>query len=320
MPSVDLAAPVPPTAMRAWATLLTKTSYLQGALVLQHSLVQHGTKYPFVVFATEELPEDARDILRRRGIAVRDIDYLEPPKEQRKELDEHDRRFADTWTKLRVFEMAEYERLVLLDSDMLCVRNMDELLELPLEEGWIAAAHACTCNPRKLAHYPDDWVPENCGHTSAVRTTPLPHTSFSKPTHTRLNSGLVVLRPSLDTFSRMLSFLHTDPRVSTYSFPDQDLLADFFEGRWLPLSYRYNALKTLRYCHSPMWRDEDVKNVHFILKKPWYYQLPESDPDAELHAWWWDAFDKLQASWGDEPGWSVIEATVNRDIRRPELQ
>jgi len=35
---------------------------------------------------------------------------------------------------------------------------------------------------------------------------------------------------------------------------------------------------------------------------------------------WWDAFDKLQASWGDEPGWEVIEATVNRDIRRPELQ
>ena len=40
---------------------------------------------------------------------------------------------------------------------MLCVRNMDELLEMPLEEGWISAAHACTCNPRKLAHYPDDW-------------------------------------------------------------------------------------------------------------------------------------------------------------------
>lgn len=177
---------------------------------------------------------------------------------------------------------------------------------MPLEEGWISAAHACTCNPRRLAHYPDDWsvnapfspsrldadsmvqryrVPENCGHTAAVLTTPLPHTSFSKPTHTRLNSGLVVLQPSLDTFAAMVSFLQTDPRVPTYSFPDQDLLADFFEGRWLPLSYRYNALKTLRYCHKPMWRDEDVKNVHFILKKPWYYQLPEDDPDAEVHQW-----------------------------------
>lgn len=49
------------------------------------------------------------------------------------------------------------QRLVLLDSDMLCVRNMDELLEMPMEPDWVAAAHACTCNPRKLAHYPKDW-------------------------------------------------------------------------------------------------------------------------------------------------------------------
>ena len=49
------------------------------------------------------------------------------------------------------------QRLVLLDSDMLCTRNMDELLEMPLENGWIAAAHACTCNPKKHSHYPLDW-------------------------------------------------------------------------------------------------------------------------------------------------------------------
>lgn len=94
---------------KAWATLLTKTSYLQGALVLADSLARHRSKYPLVVFATQELPQVARDILDARGIRIRDIDYLEPPKENRGELDEHDRRFADTWTKLRVFEMTEFE-------------------------------------------------------------------------------------------------------------------------------------------------------------------------------------------------------------------
>lgn len=94
---------------KAWATLLTKTSYLQGALVLADSLARHRSKYPLVVFATQELPQVARDTLDARGIRVRDIDFLEPPKENRGELDEHDRRFADTWTKLRVFEMTEFE-------------------------------------------------------------------------------------------------------------------------------------------------------------------------------------------------------------------
>ena len=128
-------------------------------------------------------------------------------------------------------------------------------------------------------------IPENCGHTQAVFTTPLAVEKFTKPTHSRLNSGLVVLQPSSETFSQILDFLYNDPRVSTYGFPDQDLLADFFHGKFLPISYRYNALKTLRYCHKEMWRDEDVKNVHLILKKPWYNQLPEGDPDHETHKW-----------------------------------
>ncbi len=49
------------------------------------------------------------------------------------------------------------KRLVLLDADMLVKKNMDEVMEWPLEEGWIACTHACACNPRKLAHYPADW-------------------------------------------------------------------------------------------------------------------------------------------------------------------
>ena len=51
----------------------------------------------------------------------------------------------------------ELKRVVLLDADMIVKRNMDELMELPLEHKWIAAAHVCACNPRKLPHYPVDW-------------------------------------------------------------------------------------------------------------------------------------------------------------------
>lgn len=93
---------------KAWVTLLTKTSYLQGCLVLHHSLERVQSKYPLVVFATPTLPEEARAILGHKGIRVRDIKYIDPPKSG-KELDEHDQRFHDTWTKLRCFEMAEYD-------------------------------------------------------------------------------------------------------------------------------------------------------------------------------------------------------------------
>jgi lipopolysaccharide biosynthesis glycosyltransferase len=50
-------------------------------------------------------------------------------------------------------------------------------------------------------------------------------------------------------------------------FPDQDLLSLHFKGKVRFLGYEYNALKTLRECHSNIWRDDKVRNVHYILDK-----------------------------------------------------
>ncbi|MCP5916172.1 glycosyltransferase family 8 protein, partial [Klebsiella pneumoniae] len=63
-------------------------------------------------------------------------------------------RFQNVWTKLRAFELYEYERVVMIDSDMLMCHNMDELFDRPLERGMIAAALACTCNPKQIPTYP----------------------------------------------------------------------------------------------------------------------------------------------------------------------
>lgn len=84
----------------AWVTLLTRSSYLAGALVLHQSLNSVGTTYPLVVMATPQLPGEAREILKKRGIVIRDIDQLLPT-EGTHSLAAHDERFGDTWTKLR---------------------------------------------------------------------------------------------------------------------------------------------------------------------------------------------------------------------------
>lgn len=55
--------------------------------------------------------------------------------------------------------------MVQLDSDMMALQNMDDLMEMELDppsmEGRgkkvFAAGHACVCNPLKKSHYPKDW-------------------------------------------------------------------------------------------------------------------------------------------------------------------
>jgi hypothetical protein len=49
------------------------------------------------------------------------------------------------------------QRIVLLDSDQVALQNFDEMMTIDIGENNIASSHACTCNPRKLAHYPKDW-------------------------------------------------------------------------------------------------------------------------------------------------------------------
>ncbi|KAH9982434.1 glycosyltransferase family 8 protein [Lactifluus volemus] len=283
----------------AYVSLLTKDSYLAGALTLHYSFKSVQSQYPLILLTTPSLPRATKDALIRHNIQFREIQPLQP--EHGHVLAELDERFADTWSKLRAFELVEYDRVVLLDSDMIVMRNMDELMELDLPPDWIAAAHVCACNPRKLAHYPKDWIPENCAYTSIVHpgghTQPASIEPSSPRPYTLLNSGLVVITPSAALAGSIVHFLRTSPLVPTFSFPDQDLLATFFQGRWKPLPWVYNALKTLRVIHKNLWRDEEVRCLHYILPdKPWKARVQE-----EMDRWWWERFDRLIDELGDDP-------------------
>jgi lipopolysaccharide biosynthesis glycosyltransferase len=68
-------------------------------------------------------------------------------------------------------------------------------------------------------------------------------------------------------YEGILHTLNTNPTVPTMKFPDQDLLSLHFKGKVRFLGYEYNALKTLRECHSNIWRDDKVRNIHYILDK-----------------------------------------------------
>ncbi|KXN89910.1 Galactinol synthase 1 [Leucoagaricus sp. SymC.cos] len=283
----------------AYTTLLTKASYLPGILVLDHGLRSTGSRYPLVVMVTPTLSQDAREILKKSGIVIREINSLQPTSASGKQLFED--RFADTWTKLRAFELFEFRRVVLLDCDMVIRRNMDDLFDLDLVDDHIAATYVCACNPRKLNHYPDDWIPENCAYSSYAQINASPDRKIlnAPRPHSLLNSGTVVLNPSQAQAEKktLQRFFSSNTKLMSYIFPDQDFLSELYEGRWKPISWEYNALRTLRTIHADVWKDDQVRCVHYILSdKPW---LTRKNPDVNaphfglLHEWWWQVFDEV---------------------------
>ena len=288
---------------KVWTTLITNTAYLSGLLTLDYSLKRAGTKYPLVALYTDTFPPEGKAALDRRNIPRNRIPYLLPktPKDFT-----HDPRFYDCWSKLAPFSLVEYERVVQLDSDMLVLRNMDELMEIPLDAGEkggkgsrvFAASHACLCNPLNKPHYPKDWVPENCAFTAQHSTPDAAQVEGVASDYgvTMPNGGLQVVIPSEETYSLILSALQ-DEKTTSYDFSDQSLLGDVFRGRWVPLPYVYNALKTLRWkgVHDAFWRDECVKNVHYILSPKPFEETEKDMKDAErdeTHQWWHDVNSK----------------------------
>jgi lipopolysaccharide biosynthesis glycosyltransferase len=246
-----------------------------------------------VALYTDTFPPEGHKALDERGIPKQHVKYLLPSVE--KDFT-NDPRFYDCWSKLTPFSLVEYDRVVQLDSDMMALKNMDELMDLELDapdlagkgDRVFAASHACVCNPLQKPHYPKNWIPENCAFTSqhgdpdtAQKEGAGPNTGLGMP-----NGGLQVVNPSTEVYNLILERL-SDPSAMDYDFADQSLLSDLFKGRWVALPYTYNALKTMRTsAHKVMWRDDEVKNVHFLLSpKPWDEKPGECS--QEIHEWWW---------------------------------
>src|SRR5690606_10987109 len=130
------------TSELVYTTLLTNLEYLPGVLTLEYSLRRVGSKYPLVVLYTDTLPPAGLAVLHRRGIPTEKVDYLLP--KVHKDFSK-DVRFYDCWSKMQPFSLTQYSCIVQLDSDMLILRNIDELMNLPLDEdnAPFAAGFAC---------------------------------------------------------------------------------------------------------------------------------------------------------------------------------
>jgi inositol 3-alpha-galactosyltransferase len=334
------AFPRPPrTGNRAWITLITSTSYIPGVLLLAYSLRKHKSQYPLLILYTSSINTATSTALlaesRLSNFQLLKVENLAPPNAGGNLIAE---RFRDTWTKLRVFEMYGWDRLCWLDADMLIFKNVDAVFEIQLgpesERGrWIAANHVCVCNLDHDSWAPADWTRKNCAWTGSSHPTaltdapPVPKSGTGKDTHRLLNGGLFLFDPSKELWEAMLHTLTTDTSINEFMFPDQDFLAYFFLDRWVPLPWHYNALKTWRYWHPEMWRDEEVGVLHYIVDKPWHSRVKmikdgrdgingaqvdgSGDKeerkkvagylgrDGETHGWWWDVYEEWIRSRAD---------------------
>lgn len=118
----------------ACITFVTTSSYVIGALVLGQSLRQTGWGHETVVLVTPNIGAEDRERLNRIWQRVVEVQPIANPIPAEK----HGMHtFTTTYTKLRIWEQTDYDKLIYLDADAIVLGSLEELITRPR----FAAAH-----------------------------------------------------------------------------------------------------------------------------------------------------------------------------------
>ena len=173
---------------QAFCTLLTSDSFVPGLLTMAHSLADTGTQRQLVVMLTPQVSRFARKKVERDGpdnLVLRVVEPIAGPdcvEDNRRDgsgskSSSDGRAKASSchvkgwvnagYTKLRAWSLVEFSKLVFIDADCVVLSAVDDLFSRPGAPVPSAA--------------PDVFPPD------------------------RFNAGVMVLSPSLDVFSSMMT-------------------------------------------------------------------------------------------------------------------
>lgn len=233
-----------------YIAVLCNDCYLPGILALSQSLKSVNSQYPLSLLCSPEVSSDTIEILKRNNINIIATDSL---------YRVDDAIIADnvngfekwnrTFFKLNVAKLVQFEKIIVLDADMIVVKNIDHLFE--------HKNMSCVPAGKLLSGQ------ENYG----------------------LNSGLMVIEPSIEMFEKLVSSIEdTKNSIGNRPIGDQDVFkfvySDWTDNKELELPEIYNCysayLDTLQ--KNKMLKFKDIHVIHFAIgEKPWmvksYYPL-----------------------------------------------
>lgn len=252
----------------SFVTFLGTDNFLPGVLALNTSLKKHNKTYPLLVLTTDLVSPESIATLNRRNIKHKYVERIKNPNI----LKDDERNFKHMYTKLRIFELEEFDKVVYIDADMLVCCNIEELFDSLHMSAVVAGA----LNP-VYSHW------------------------------TELNAGFLVVVPDKALAEKMYALVDSTPSDDG---SDQGFLHSFYSNwandKQLHLDHKYNVpvyeidiyskLNYFRFNYKNGILDTDISIIHYWgYDKPWYHNgrsLNIRSPRVKDHAYmlWWDVY------------------------------
>lgn len=273
----------------AFATfLMLNDSYLPGALMLAYALRRQQSQADLVCLVTSEITAGACYALKLLFDHVVTVDKIFVPHCRRQQRQDRPYWF----TRMNALRLGEdgdlglsYQKIVLLDADVLPLRHYDHLFRLNTPAGIINEQKSHFLESSADGRY---IIPPTVAETGTWKWHQLygpicPHGCRipreitdrvqQDVTNLGINTSLLVLRPSLAEFNSLRRELE-QPAVrrmvgDLFDWPDMQYLTLRWSGYWTNVDLRFSGLNGYPNL-------EILFGVHYAGFKPWYFGRPQS--------------------------------------------
>jgi len=257
-----------------YVTLVTNDEYVPGAQVLAASLSEVGARHPMLALISQRVGAEGRQTLQRTGFELREISAVNCEVGHNEwATSESQKQLISTCTKLQLWNLTDFGKVVYLDADTMVLANLDHLFDRG--SGFAAA--------------PDLMPPD------------------------AFNTGVMVLVPNATEFASLLEQLKTLPSHDggDQGFLNSYFPGWFSSPAEHRLPIRYNMQQHMAWLYPPAWNSvRDPMVIHFCgsgKQKPWNVHDAKGSPELlrpHLEKWWalyTASFDKMEgASQGKE--------------------
>jgi glycogenin glucosyltransferase len=236
--------------------------YLPGALVLGHAL-KLLSQHDRICLVTADVSEQARRALGcvyDKIIEINEIRIKNGITQGRKD------RYI-LLTRFEALRIRGYDKIILLDADVLPLWGYDELFSLPAPAGIIMERKAeCYAGGEATS---DRWSWHDLYEPIYPHGAPIPKEITDRvridPSNMGVNAGLWVLHPSQREYDAVMSFLQK-PDVSLFvkNLPwlEMQLATLLWSGRWTNIDIRYCSIGGYPHIYA-------LYGIHFAGLKPW---------------------------------------------------
>ena len=117
---------------KAYVSMITSDSFVPGVECMLFSLKETNTKIPVVLMVTKQVSKRNIEKLRRNVDRVEIVEPIANPNAKKSHVEGW---INSGYTKLHIWNLIDYDKVVYIDADTLVLENVDELFERPTPAG-----------------------------------------------------------------------------------------------------------------------------------------------------------------------------------------